>query len=334
MNSIGKLYTLTSFGESHGVAVGGIIDGLPSGIQFDLPAIQAQLTRRRPGQSELTTPRDEKDQLQILSGLQNGISLGSPIGFFVNNTNTKPKDYQNINTAFRPGHADFTYQNKYGISANSGGGRSSARETIARVVSGAFAAQVLALWHGIIITSRVAQIAGLTDPEAQTQAILDAKKDGDSVGGIIECTVTNMPIGLGSPVFDRLEADLAKAMLSIPATKGFSIGSGFEGTKMRGSQHNDQIEIINQQPHFLSNNAGGTLGGISSGADLVFQVAFKPTSTIQKEQKTITQKGENTTMHNIGGRHDPCVIPRALPIVDAMAAHILLDHALRAKAYQ
>lgn len=323
-----------SFGESHGVAVGGVIDGLPAGIEFDIDAIQKDLTRRRPGQSKLTTSRDEKDTLEILSGLQNNISLGSPIGFLVRNTNSKPGDYEAIETAFRPGHADYTYQEKYGIRAKSGGGRSSARETLSRVVAGGFAKQILHQWYGMEIHANIVEIAGHTDSEKQKNAILSAKNDGDSVGGIIECVISSSPVGLGSPVFDRLEADLAKAMLSIPATKGFEIGNGFGGTRMRGSEHNDQMEIKDGKAVLLTNNAGGVLGGISSGADIVFRVAFKPTSTIQKPQQTITADGENKKLENIGGRHDPCVIPRALPIVEAMAAHVLLDHSLRNKAYQ
>ncbi len=332
MNTLGTLYRLTSFGESHGVSVGGVIDGFPANVAIDLEAVQDALNRRKPGQSELTTDREEPDSLHIVSGMEGEMTLGTPIAFFVQNKNTNPKDYKTVQKAFRPGHADFTYEQKYGIQASSGGGRASARETIARVVSGAFAAQVLRKWYGIEITAHMQEVAGKTAPEAQTEAILSAKAGGDSVGGIITCTVKNMPVGLGVPVFDRLEADLAKGMLSIPATKGFEIGSGFAGTHLRGSQHNDQMQIKNGTVSFETNNAGGVLGGISNGADLFFRVAFKPVSTIQTAQKTISKKGENVMLQPIGGRHDPCVLPRALPIVEGMTAHILLDHALRQKA--
>ena len=334
MNTFGKIYRLTSFGESHGQAIGGVIDGIPANLEIDLAEIQNELNRRRPGQNELTTPRKEKDKIEILSGLEDGKTLGSPIGFLVRNENTKPQDYQKISRDFRPGHADFTYQEKYGILAKSGGGRASARETISRVVAGALAKQVLAKFTDLEISAKITEIHGEQNPAKFSEIILQAKEAGDSVGGIIECVVEKMPIGLGAPVFDRLEADLAKAMLSIPATKGFEIGAGFAATKMFGSEHNDEMRVKNGQVEFLSNNAGGVLGGISNGNDLVFRVAFKPTSTIQKAQKTITNSRENSTIENVGGRHDPCVLPRALPIVEAMTAHVLLDHFLRNKSLQ
>lgn len=331
MNSFGLLYRLTSFGESHGTAIGGVIDGIPAGIKIDMKQVQQELDRRRPGQSALTTARDEKDQLEILSGMQDGITLGTPIGFLVRNTNIQSKDYDVLNQTFRPGHADYTYQMKYGISASSGGGRASARETIARVVSGAFARQILLQWHDVQIASSIQEIDGETDKKAQEAAILKAKKSGDSVGGIIECRVKNIPAGLGSPIFDRLEADLAKAMLSIPATKGFEIGNGFAAARMKGSENNDAMKMKNGIPTFITNNAGGVLGGISTGEELVFRVAFKPTSTIQKAQKTVNTNGEDVVLENPGGRHDPCVVGRALPIVEAMCAQVLLDHALQAQ---
>ncbi len=334
MNTFGKIYRLTSFGESHGQAIGGIIEGIPANLKIDLKQIQKELDRRRPGQNELTTPRKEQDQIEILSGLENGRTLGSPVGFLVWNKNTKPQDYQKISRAFRPGHADFTYQEKYGILAKSGGGRASARETISRVVAGAFAKQILAKFgEKLKITGKIIEIYGEKNPAKFSEVILQAKNEGESVGGIIECVVEKMPVGLGEPTFDRLEADLAKAMLSIPATKGFEIGAGFEATKMTGSEHNDEMRIDeNGKIKFLTNNAGGVLGGISNGNDLIFRVAFKPTSTIQKEQQTITKSRENSVIKNVGGRHDPCVLPRALPIVEAMTAHVLLDHYLRNSA--
>ena len=331
MNTFGLLYRLTSFGESHGSGIGGVIDGIPAGIKINLNLVQKELNRRRPGQNELTTSREEKDQLEILSGMQENITLGTPIGFLVRNTNAKSEDYDVLNKTFRPGHADYTYQMKYGITAKSGGGRASARETIARVVAGAFARQILTQWHDIEIASQISAIDGETSAKAQEKAILEAKKAGDSVGGIIECTVKNVPVGLGSPIFDRLEADLAKAMLSIPATKGFEIGSGFAASRMKGSENNDEMKMKNGMPTFITNNAGGVLGGISTGADIVFRVAFKPTSTIQKAQKTVNANGEDIILENPGGRHDPCVVGRALPIVEAMCAQVLLDHVLQAR---
>ncbi len=335
MNTFGKIYRLTSFGESHGKAIGGVIDGIPANLEIDLAEIQNELNRRRPGQNELTTPRQEKDRIEILSGLEDGKTLGSPIGFLVRNENIRPQDYDKISRDFRPGHADFTYQEKYGILAKSGGGRASARETISRVVAGAFAKQVLRKNTELKISAKISEIHGEQNPAKFEEIILQAKNEGDSVGGIIECRVEKMPIGLGEPVFDRLEADLAKAMLSIPATKGFEIGAGFSATKMKGSEHNDEMKIAeNGEIEFLTNKAGGVLGGISNGNDLIFRVAFKPTSTIQKPQQTVSISRENSVLENVGGRHDPCVLPRALPIVEAMTAHVLLDHFLRNKTLQ
>ena len=335
MNTFGKIYRLTSFGESHGNAIGGVLDGIPANLEIDLAEIQNELNRRRPGQNELTTPRQEKDRIEILSGLEDGKTLGSPIGFLVRNENIRPQDYDKISRDFRPGHADFTYQEKYGILAKSGGGRASARETISRVVAGAFAKQVLRKNTELKISAKISEIHGEQNPAKFEEIILQAKNEGDSVGGIIECRVEKMPIGLGEPVFDRLEADLAKAMLSIPATKGFEIGAGFSATKMKGSEHNDEMKIAeNGEIEFLTNKAGGVLGGISNGNDLIFRVAFKPTSTIQKPQQTVSISRENSVLENVGGRHDPCVLPRALPIVEAMTAHVLLDHFLRNKTLQ
>jgi chorismate synthase len=335
MNTFGKIYRLTSFGESHGKAIGGVIDGIPANLEIDLAEIQNELNRRRPGQNELTTPRQEKDRIEILSGLEDGKTLGSPIGFLVRNENIRPQDYDKISRDFRPGHADFTYQEKYGILAKSGGGRASARETISRVVAGAFAKQVLRKNTELKISAKISEIHGEQNPAKFEEIILQAKNEGDSVGGIIECRVEKMPIGLGEPVFDRLEADFAKAMLSIPATKGFEIGAGFSATKMKGGEHNDEMKIAeNGEIEFLTNKAGGVLGGISNGNDLIFRVAFKPTSTIQKPQQTVSISRENSVLKNVGGRHDPCVLPRALPIVEAMTAHVLLDHFLRNKTLQ
>jgi chorismate synthase len=335
MNTFGKIYRLTSFGESHGKAIGGVIDGIPANLEIDLAEIQNELNRRRPGQNELTTPRQEKDRIEILSGLEDGKTLGSPIGFLVRNENVRPQDYDKISRDFRPGHADFTYQEKYGILAKSGGGRASARETISRVVAGAFAKQVLRKNTELKISAKISEIHGEQNPAKFEEIVLQAKNEGDSVGGIIECRVEKMPIGLGEPVFDRLEADLAKAMLSIPATKGFEIGAGFSATKMKGGEHNDEMKIAeNGEIELLTNKAGGVLGGISNGNDLIFRVAFKPTSTIQKPQQTVSISRENSVLENVGGRHDPCILPRALPIVEAMTAHVLLDHFLRNKTLQ
>ena len=346
-NSIGQLFRLTTFGESHGPAIGGVLDGCPAGLKLDTAQIQSMLDRRKPGQSNLTTQRNEADRVELLSGLFEGVTTGHPIGLLIRNTNQKPKDYQDIARLYRPGHADYTYQHKYGLRDHRGGGRSSARETAVRVAAGAIAMQLLAT-EGIAIHACVEQIGEhkssmpmnrinwravqanpLFFPDedripAITKAIENARRDGDSLGAQILLVATGMPIGLGEPVFDRLEADLGKAMLSINASKAVSFGAGFDSVTQRGSQHRDAIT----PQGFTSNHSGGVLGGISTGQDLVLRVAFKPTSSITTPGDTLDLDG-NPVKVVTRGRHDPCVGIRATPIVEAMAALVLVDHWLR-----
>ncbi|MEO9531661.1 MAG: chorismate synthase [Crocinitomicaceae bacterium] len=355
-NSIGNIFRLTTFGESHGVAIGGIIDGCPSNIKIDLDLIQHALDRRKPGQSELTTQRKEEDKVQILSGIMDGKTLGTPIGFVIQNKDQRSKDYGNLKNTYRPSHADFTYQEKYGIRDYRGGGRSSARETATRVVAGAIAQQVLNQ-KNILVTAYVHQIGQVEStleykqldldkidanlvrcPDAAAavkmeEAIRAAKKEGDSLGGIIQCVVEGMPVGIGEPVFDRLNAELAKAMFSINAVKGFELGSGFAGAKLKGSEHNDAFELEGDKVVTKTNNSGGIQGGISNGQDIHFKVGFKPTATIYKAQQTVTETKEEVTL-SAEGRHDPCVLPRAVPIVEAMTAITVLDQLLRNQATQ
>ncbi len=323
-NSFGNLFKITTWGESHGPAIGVVIDGCPAGLKLTEKDIQKELDRRKPGQSTLTTPRKESDKVEILSGIFEGMTTGTPISLMVKNKNQKGKDYTELKEKFRPSHADYTYQIKYGIRDYLGGGRASARETIGRVAAGAIAKKIL---KEVKITATIKQIHNATTQKEMVQAILEAKKNGDSVGGIIECVIKNVPVGLGSPVFEKLDAKLAQAMLSIPAVKGFEIGSGFKGTEMMGSEHNDPIQKKKGKVVTLSNNAGGVVGGVSNGMNIVFRIAFKPTATIFKKQSTITKGGKNTTLE-MKGRHDPCVLPRAIPIVEAMAALVLTDELL------
>ena len=347
----GTLFRLSSFGESHGTAVGGVIDGVPAGISLSLEEIQAELDRRRPGQSAIVTQRNESDEVELLSGIFEGKTTGMPIGFLVRNTNQKSQDYSEMKSTFRPSHADFTYQEKYGIRDYRGGGRSSARETISRVVAGAIAKQLLAT-IGVRIDAFVDQVGALRwdgtwSPELaivrennpvrvpdmgmaaeMEELIREVRKDGDTIGGCIRCVATGVPIGLGEPVFDKLHAELGKAMLSINAVKGFTIGSGFEGVSMRGSEHNDAFVAGGETK---TNHSGGIQGGISNGMPIEFRVAFKPVATIMTEQATIDLNLDETTLTG-KGRHDPCVVPRAVPIVEAMAAMVLLDFYLRQKA--
>ncbi|MFP9117429.1 chorismate synthase [Flavobacterium sp. RNTU_13] len=343
-NTYGTLFRLSTFGESHGAAIGGVIDGCPPGIVLDMEAIQTELNRRRPGQSAIVTQRKEPDEVQFLSGIFEGKTTGAPIGFIVPNTNQKSQDYSHIKDVYRPSHADFTYDKKYGTGVRDyrGGGRSSARETISRVVGGAIARQVI---PGISIhayTSSVGDIFlekpyqaldfslvesnAVRCPDAEVAArmedyIKEVRKDGDTVGGTVTCVIKNVPAGLGEPVFDKLHAELGKAMLSINAVKGFEYGSGFCGAKMRGSEHND---IFNADGSTKTNLSGGIQGGISNGMDIYFRVAFKPVATIMQEQETIDSNGNVVAMHG-KGRHDPCVVPRAVPIVEAMAALVIAD---------
>ena len=347
MNTIGKIFRVTTFGESHGMAIGGVIDGMPAGIEINLDKVQYELNRRRPGQSSIVTPRDEKDQVKILSGIFEGKTTGCPIGFIVENTNQHSSDYENIRNTFRPSHADFTYTSKYGIRDYRGGGRSSARETISRVVAGAFARQALEQ-IGIQIyayTSQVGNIALDNDykkydcslietndvrcPDAEVakkmhNLIAEVKNDGDTIGGVITGVIKNCPIGLGEPTFGKLHAKLGEAMLSINAAKGFEFGMGFAGISNRGSELIDNFINNDGKISTTSNHSGGIQGGISNGEDIYFRVAFKPVATILKEIETIDKDGKPTIL-KAKGRHDPCVLPRAVPIVEAMAAMVILD---------
>ncbi|MBW2689308.1 MAG: chorismate synthase [Deltaproteobacteria bacterium] len=354
-SSLGTLFRVSTFGESHGVGVGAIVDGCPAGLHLCEADIQGQLDRRRPGQSDLTTPREEADQVTILSGVEDGLTLGTPIGLLVHNKDQRPGDYGEMDQIPRPSHADFTYQAKYGTRASSGGGRSSARETVGRVAAGAIAEKILHEEWGVEIVAWVSsvgseQATGInpdTVNRAQVDAtlsrcpdkaaagrmetlvreVLDAK---DSIGGVVTCVCRNLPAGWGEPVFDKLDAKLAQAMLSLPATKGFEVGSGFAGTQLRGSQHNDPFVQKGARLGTVTNNAGGVLGGISSGEPVLFRVAFKPVATIGLPQQTVDFDGKPVTLE-AKGRHDPCVVPRAVPIVESMAALVLLDLALRQK---
>ena len=348
-NVFGKLFTLCSWGESHGGSIGVVVDGCPPKLPLSEADIQKDLDRRRPGQSTITTQRKESDRAKIVSGVFNGLTLGTPIGISVPNNDARPSAYEEMKTKFRPSHADYTYQSKYGIRNHEGGGRSSARETIGRVAAGAIAKKILKIAGKVEIRAYTERIHDIEMPSLKTfptlkrvennmvrcpdlktaekmiERIKDMRARGDSVGGVIRCRVKNLPLGLGAPVFDRLEADLAKAMLSLPATKGFEIGSGFEGTTWTGSTHNDLFESRKGRIRTLTNHSGGTQGGISNGEELYFRVAFKPTATVLKKQTTVNMKGKKTEL--IGrGRHDPCVVPRAVPIVEAMTALVLVDH--------
>ena len=351
-NSFGHMFRITTWGESHGDAVGVVVDGCPPGLLLDVAEIQKQLDRRRPGQSEISTQRREGDKAEILSGVFEGKTLGTPIFIGVWNEDARGRDYEHMRTKFRPSHADYTYQAKFGIRNWKGGGRASARETIGRVAAGAIARQILELDHGVEIVAYVKQVWELTaDVDSDTVATADvesndvrcpdqdvavqmierikaARKDGDSLGGVVEAVARNVPVGLGDPVFDKLEADLGKAMLSLPACKGFEVGSGFGGTTMTGSQHNDPFYNAGRRIRTRTNNSGGIQGGISNGENIVIRAAFKPTATILRPQETVDLEGNPTTLEG-RGRHDPCVLPRAVPIVEAMMALVLVDHWLR-----
>ncbi|WP_372755186.1 chorismate synthase [Mariniflexile sp.] len=349
-NSFGKLFTLATYGESHGPALGGVIDGCPSGIELDLDAIQLELDRRKPGQSAIVTQRKEPDVVKFHSGIFEGKTTGTSIGFVIENTNQKSHDYTHIKDSYRPSHADYVYDKKYGFRDYRGGGRSSARETACRVVAGAVAKQML---KGIEFYAYVSGVGNLKldksheqldltqiesnivrCPDADMAAkmesyIKEVRGKGDTVGGIVTCVIKNVPIGLGEPVFDKLHAELGKAMLSINAVKGFEYGSGFEGCTMLGSEHND---AFNTNGTTKTNNSGGVQGGISNGMDIYFNVAFKPVATLIQEYETIDKEGKVVVMHG-KGRHDPCVVPRAVPIVEAMAALVIADFFLRNKMY-
>ncbi|HMO50779.1 MAG TPA: chorismate synthase [Kiritimatiellia bacterium] len=354
-STFGTLYRVSTFGESHCKGVGAIVDGCPPNIPLTEADIQPQLDRRRPGQSRVATARAESDTVTILSGTERGVTLGTPIGLFVPNKDQRPGDYQEMNQIPRPSHADYTYQMKYGVRASSGGGRSSARETIGRVAAGAIAEKVLAMKFGVDIVawvSSVGTIDGAVDAASITRDVVDetmvrcpdreasarmeeaivaAKDAGDSLGGVVTCVCRNVPVGWGEPVFDKLEAMLAHAMMSLPATKAFEIGSGFSGTRMAGSAHNDPFVQKGDRLGTQSNFSGGIQGGISNGEPIIFRVAFKPPATISKAQSTVTFDGQPVVLE-AKGRHDPCVVPRAIPIVETMAAMVLLDAAMRQHA--
>lgn len=347
-NTFGKLLKLTTFGESHGEAIGGIIDGCPAGISLDFDAIKKEMQRRRPGQSSIVTQRKEDDEIQFLSGIFGGITTGTPIGFIISNTNQKFDDYSHLKNTYRPSHADYVYEKKYGIRDYRGGGRSSARETVSRVVGGAIAKQII---PEIKINAFVSSVGNIfidkpyqdldfsntetnavrcpdsVTAEKMEQYIKEIKKQGDTVGGTITCVIQNVPIGLGEPVFDKLHAELGKAMLSINAVKGFEFGSGFCGSKMKGSEHND---LFNSDGTTKTNLSGGIQGGISNGMDIYFRIAFKPVATLLQKQKVLNNQGEIIEQQG-KGRHDPCVVPRAVPIVEAMSALVLADYYLQNK---
>jgi chorismate synthase len=355
-NTFGHLFRVTTFGESHGGGVGVVIDNCPPRLEISVEEIQRELDRRRPGQSKITTPRKEADTCEILSGVFEGKTLGTPIAIVVRNKDTRPQDYEEMAQKYRPSHADATYDAKYGIRNYQGGGRSSARETIGRVAAGAIAKKILSSVAGVEIVGyvkRIQDLEGVVDPNTVTleqvesnivrcpdsecaeqmiERIEQVGRQGDSIGGVVECVARKVPKGLGSPVFDKLEADIAKGVMSLPATKGFEIGSGFAGTLLTGSEHNDEF-YTNElgEVRTVTNRSGGVQGGISNGENIILRVAFKPTATIRKEQRTVNRDGQETVLA-AKGRHDPCVLPRAVPMVEAMVALVLCDHLLRHQA--
>jgi chorismate synthase len=351
-NSYGKIFTISTFGESHGPAIGVVIDGCPAGLEIDETFIQSELSRRKPGQSKITTQRKEDDTYTILSGVFEGKTTGTPIAIVIENTDQRSKDYGHNATTFRPSHADYTYETKYGFRDYRGGGRSSARETAARVAAGAIAKMLLNK-HGVNIQAFVSQVGEIKAPHYSQMNLSETEKnivrcpdaktaeemidlidqvrlDRDTIGGVVTCVIRNTPVGLGEPVFDKLHAELGKAMLSINAVKGFEYGSGFEGIKLRGSQHNDEFYNDGGRIRTKTNLSGGIQGGISNGEDIYFNVAFKPVATIMQDQQTVDKEGKEATVSG-KGRHDPCVVPRAVPIVEAMAALVLADFLLQSK---
>jgi chorismate synthase len=357
-NTFGHLFRITTFGESHGGGIGVVVDGCPPRIPLEAAPIQADLDRRRPGQSKITTPRKEADRCEILSGVFQGRTTGTPIGILVRNEDARPEAYTEMETLYRPSHADYTYQAKYGLRDHRGGGRSSARETIGRVAGAAVAKQVfrelvpklevvayVRQVHKLVaqvdpakvsfreVESNIVRWPDAADAERVVRLIQRVRSQGDSVGGVVECVIRNCPVGLGEPVFDRLEADLAKAMLSLPATKGFEIGSGFGAALLKGSEHNDAFVMKAGRVRTRTNRSGGVQGGISNGEDIVFRVAFKPVATLAQAQETVSVKGKAAVL-KARGRHDPCVLPRAVPMVEAMAYLVLIDHFLRQRALQ
>jgi chorismate synthase len=350
-NTWGRLFRVTTWGESHGAAIGAVVDGCPPRLPLSETDIQPDLDRRVPGQSALTTQRKETDTVRILSGVFDGLTLGTPIALEMPNLDMRPGDYKEVQEKYRPSHADYTYEAKYGVRDWRGGGRTSARETAGRVAAGAIARKLLAERFGVVVVAWVSKVGTLTgecDPERVTRQEVDrrpircpdlamaermiaaveaARKEGDSLGGVVTCAVRGCPAGWGEPVFDRLEADLAKAVMSLPASKGFEIGSGFAGTDLRGSQHNDEFYMEGDRVRTRTNRSGGVQGGITNGETILFRVAFKPTATILREQSTVSVARQDTTIKG-RGRHDPCVLPRAVPMVEAMATLVLADHAL------
>ena len=352
-NTFGEIFRITTFGESHGIALGGIIDGCPAGLEIDFDFIQAELDRRKPGQSKIVTQRKEPDVVEFLSGIFEGVTTGVPIGFIIKNDNQRSKDYDHIKDSFRPSHADYTYETKYGLRDYRGGGRSSARETVVRVVGGAIA-KLLLNKMGVQVHAYVSQVGNLKlgqrykeldlsktennivrcPDEMMAVQMIDlidsVRKQGDTIGGVVSAVATGVPVGWGEPVFDKLHADLGKAMLSINAVKGFEYGSGFEGVSLKGSEHNDAFYAEGGKIQTKTNHSGGIQGGISNGQDIFFAVAFKPVATIMMEQESVDKSG-NLALVTGKGRHDPCVLPRAVPIVEAMTALVLVDHYLRAR---
>lgn len=347
-NTFGESLKLTSFGESHGAAMGGILDGFPAGVSIDLQKVQHQLNRRKPGTMEIVSQRRETDQIELLSGIFEGKTLGTPIAFLVRNRDSRPEDYENISRVFRPSHADYVYQKKYGHYDYRGGGRASARETLVRTAAGAFARIFLEMknirisaytlqigpckipsqtvfWDEKMVDSFPVRCPDQKTSQQMVEYLKQLQHEDDSTGGIVECRITGCPPGLGEPVFDKINADLAKAMMSINAAKGFETGSGFKAATMKGSQHNDPFVVENNEVKTLTNNSGGIQGGISNGNDILFRVAFKPPASILKKQQTIDKQGNKTNLE-IKGRHDPCVAPRAVPVVEAMAALVIADH--------
>jgi chorismate synthase len=349
-NNTGVIFRLTTFGESHGVAIGGVVEGCPAGLEIPASYVQQQLDRRRPGQSEITSPRKESDTIEILSGIFEGKTTGSPIGFIIRNRDARPGDYDELRDTFRPSHADYTWETKYGIRDHRGGGRASARETACRVAGGAIA-RLLLERHHITIQAWVESVGQITIPDnaqfdprstddfavrcphaetafAMEKLIMQARDEGDTLGGIITCRINGVPAGLGEPVFDKLHADLGKAMLSINAVKGFEIGSGFKSAAMKGSEHNDAFVKMGDRITTNTNHSGGIQGGISNGNEIYFRTAFKPVATIKKQQETVNREGKPVHLE-ASGRHDPCVLPRAVPVVEAMTALVMADHLLR-----
>lgn len=356
-NSFGKIFQITTFGESHGPMIGTVIDGCPAGLSLSEEDVQVELDRRKPGQSHVTTSREEEDGVQIMTGVFEGMTTGMPIMMLIKNKDQRSQDYANVQEVFRPSHADYVYQEKYGVRDHRGGGRSSARETACRVAAGAVAKKYLqSVIEGYDCTAFVSQVGDLRagDVGEVTRAMVEAnivrcpdaeaavrmieliekvKAEGDTVGGVVSCVIKGLPVGLGEPVFDRLNADLSKAMMSINAVKGFELGSGFGGVVMKGSEHNDAFYLEGERVRTRTNNSGGIQGGISNGEDVRFRVAFKPVATVMKEQDSVSVSGDEAKMRAVG-RHDPCVVPRAVPIVEAMANLVIVDHYLRAKVYE